>query len=803
MTVRLTRLLLSLLRFPGTRVRRARRLAMPRFAVLEDRRLLAAVLPVIDGFALDSNLDGTFDSVSPTGLVDVHKSTTSQATGLFEFAVPFHSDPEVITGLTNVKFRLYDYNAPQVLVYAYAGDGQLSLSDITAAGTLVATTTSGGLSNVTLPAGLLATLGNPTHIGFRVETNQGQICIYGVDQYPSNAAYYGANLEYTSVYATPQATLIDFNRLQHGGIIAEGSPYQGYPVYGSIYHHGAYRVVGGFSVYGTQSSQSTGSSAAASRFSTSSSGENYVLSRPDGLRFTLKSMKLSKDSADSPDATIVFTGTKADGTTVQQGGTADQLAGRLLEFAGFEDVVSVSWARPRRYYSTDTAPAYQFDDIHLESINPNTLATNLPPVLTDETITISEQQATGVIGQLTASAPEAGQTLTYTLVDGGAGLFTVSSTGVVTLTNGRGLDFESTFRYDLSMRVTDSGTPFRSDLGTVTIQLTDVVNDPQQTLTPVVDGDLANGVLDTTSTLMTVLGASVGLAEYDLSGVNLSQLRTAHLSVYVDPSGDLGMFRVYAYQGDGTLAVADGNRTRTYLGIVTPTGFGWQTIALDAAVLRSLVGSWSHVGLVLVNQTNIDPQLHTQESVIGGPRLTLGLWPNTAPVLNDMSLSLPEIYGGSAQLVATDADPSDRLTYTLVSSTLPGAFTLNSNGFLYSSNNALLDYETVPTVTLTVRVTDNGLPGLSDEATITINLTNQNETPVVSQLTINAGTLTPGALLGQVTATDADPTTLTYSIGNSGVFYNSTTGQYTYLRVAVRVIPDHWRDPLERRSCHQ
>ena len=83
---------------------------MPRFAVLENRMLLAAVLPVIDGFALDSNLDGTFDSVSATGLVDVHKSTTSQATGLFEFAVPFTS-----TVTASPAFRTTTMSTPFLL----------------------------------------------------------------------------------------------------------------------------------------------------------------------------------------------------------------------------------------------------------------------------------------------------------------------------------------------------------------------------------------------------------------------------------------------------------------------------------------------------------------------------------------------------------------------------------------------------------------------------------------------------------------------------------------------------------------
>src|SRR5262249_7116228 len=60
-----------------------------------------------------------------------------------------------------------------------------------------------------------------------------------------------------------------------------------------------------------------------------------------------------------------------------------------------------------------------------------------------------------------------------------------------------------------------------------------------------------------------------------------------------------------------------------------------------------------------------------------------------------------------------------------------GAFAISSStGQLTVANSAALDFETTPTFSLTVQVTDNGSPALSSAATVTINLGNVNEAPV-------------------------------------------------------------------------
>ena len=61
---------------------------------------------------------------------------------------------------------------------------------------------------------------------------------------------------------------------------------------------------------------------------------------------------------------------------------------------------------------------------------------------------------------------------------------------------------------------------------------------------------------------------------------------------------------------------------------------------------------------------------------------------------------------------------------------------MSAAGVITVANSTALDFETTPSFTLNVTVTDNGNPQLSDTAVITINLTNVNEPPVVN-LTFN------------------------------------------------------------------
>lgn len=137
------------------------------------------------------------------------------------------------------------------------------------------------------------------------------------------------------------------------------------------------------------------------------------------------------------------------------------------------------------------------------------------------------------------------------------------------------------------------------------------------------------------------------------------------------------------------------------------------------------------------------------------------------------------------RVTATDAE-NDTLTYAATGGTGAGIFTIDANtGIITVINSAALDYESGTTsYTLTIQVTDDGTPNLSDTETITINVLNvqENTAPIVDPLgpiSVGEDTLV-NTVIGTATATDAELNTITWSItaGNADNIFaiDSVTG---------------------------
>ena len=141
---------------------------------------------------------------------------------------------------------------------------------------------------------------------------------------------------------------------------------------------------------------------------------------------------------------------------------------------------------------------------------------------------------------------------------------------------------------------------------------------------------------------------------------------------------------------------------------------------------------------------------------------------NYTPTISDQTFSIAENTANNTevgQIVATDPDAGQTLTYEIISGNDLGIFTLANDGKLTVANNTNLDYEQHQSITLKIKVTDNGSPALSAEANITINITNVNEAPVwtsVDTITMNE----KETLKHTLTATDEDGDSLTYSVDN-------------------------------------
>ncbi len=152
------------------------------------------------------------------------------------------------------------------------------------------------------------------------------------------------------------------------------------------------------------------------------------------------------------------------------------------------------------------------------------------------------------------------------------------------------------------------------------------------------------------------------------------------------------------------------------------------------------------------------------------------------------------------QVASTDPDAYGRLSYSLTDSA-GGAYAINSStGVVTVANVALLNFETTPTTTITVRTTDQG--GLAFDKVVTINLTNVNEAPVSGLDTAaaveaggtsngTAGTNPTGNVLTNDTDVDAGDTKTVSGVAAGVVGSASTnvgsavTGTYGAINIAA------------------
>jgi hypothetical protein len=143
---------------------------------------------------------------------------------------------------------------------------------------------------------------------------------------------------------------------------------------------------------------------------------------------------------------------------------------------------------------------------------------------------------------------------------------------------------------------------------------------------------------------------------------------------------------------------------------------------------------------------------------------------NNPPVIQNQTFSVEENSPGGTlvgNILAVDPDNGQTLSYTIMSGNTGSTFAVSaSTGQITVANNTLLDFETNPVFNLTVQVADNGIPVMTDQAVITINLLDVNEAPVIDdQLFLLEQFSDNGTQVGTIVASDPDNgQQLTYSI---------------------------------------
>jgi len=353
------------------------------------------------------------------------------------------------------------------------------------------------------------------------------------------------------------------------------------------------------------------------------------------------------------------------------------------------------------------------------------LEVNSPPnlaAITNRTV------AEGTLLTFTNSATDPDipvQTLTYSLDPGSpAGASVDAATGVFTWTPS---EIQGPGTNTITVRVTDNGSPVFSDAKSFTVIITEVNSPPS--LNPIGNRSVNEG---------TLLSFTASASDPDLPAQTLT--------FSLDPGAPSGA-TINSASGLFTWAPSEAQGPATNNVTIRVTDSG--SPALSAFETISIV----------VNEVNSPPALNpiSNQSINEGSTLTF-----TA--------------------TAIDGDlPAQTLTFTLDPGAPSGAAINSGTGiFTWTPTEA----QGPATNSITVRVTDNGSPALSDVKTFSVTVNEVNSAPVLNA--IGNRSVNEGALLS-FTASASDPDlpahTLTFSLdpgAPAGTAINSASGLFTW-----------------------
>jgi VCBS repeat-containing protein len=367
---------------------------------------------------------------------------------------------------------------------------------------------------------------------------------------------------------------------------------------------------------------------------------------------------------------------------------------------------------------------------------------NEAPVINNQFFTVAENSSIGTaVGTVVSTDPDAGQAHVYSIVSGNEnGTFIISATsGIITIANSSALNFEENLSFAFVVKVQDNGVGNLSSQALITVSLSDVNENP------------------------TVNNQTFSVYEFVQNGTEVGTVQAN------DP--DAGQILSYT--------ITAGN-TNNAFAINSSTGL---ITTLNSAAISYL----SNPVFNLMIRVSDNGSGNLFDDCI----VTIHVLPeiNQPPVINDQTFFVNEnsINGSSVGFVeAYDPDAGQIINYSILSGNTADAFSINSlTGEITVSNSLALNYITNPVFTLTVNVQDNGTLSLEDQATITINLIDTNEPPVITDQLFSTTEHKPiGTQVCTVVASGSGSgNSLSYSIeaGNigNGFAINSNNGDLT------------------------
>ena len=289
-----------------------------------------------------------------------------------------------------------------------------------------------------------------------------------------------------------------------------------------------------------------------------------------------------------------------------------------------------------------------------------------------------DENTVGAIGAaMLATELNSGDTLTWSLTGANASLFAISSSGQLSVV-APGLDYEAAATRTVTVKVSD-GTD--SDSEDVTVKVNDIQDEEAEA--PVIGGGASQTITVAENTTSNI-GSAFSATDADGDAITWSKGGSAGIKFNINSAGQLSVKSDAGlnYEVDGaslqfTVIASDGNG-------------GSDSVAVS----------------VTVTDANDPP-------VIGGP--------------DSVSFTVAEnTPGGSAigtAFSASDADPSDTWNWSLGGAD-KDSFNI-TGGQLQLASGVTLDFETKPSHSITVIVTDNN--GDTASVAVTVTVTDAND----------------------------------------------------------------------------
>ncbi|MCK4662323.1 MAG: cadherin domain-containing protein [Bacteroidales bacterium] len=466
------------------------------------------------------------------------------------------------------------------------------------------------------------------------------------------------------------------------------------------------------------------------------------------------------------------------------------------------------------------------------------------PVISNQAFAIWEHSAVSfLVGTVAASDEDLpAQNLIFSIIAGNEDeAFAINnSTGELTVNNSDSVDYEIEQSKIITVQVVDDGTGTLSNQAEITVNLSNI-NDNAPIFNDTIvnvdenvnEGTLIVSLIATDADNLTGLsysivsgddneifhlqngnGHNLYLTKYDSINYELYQqfelvisvtdgdsIREANVTINVNDLNEYPVIETHYFNIDelssngtvaGTITATDPDIGQSlYYYIAYGNHY-------DVFVLDSVTGILTVSDSTQLNYEGSYPSYSLQVEVIDNGEPQLYTWNyiyiavndvNEPPVVENQTFFVNEnsypntIVGGVSY---THDDQGQAVTFSISNGNEDNVFNINENtGEITVAIRDSLDYETNPTFEFVVEVTDNFSPAMSDTATITINLYNVNEPPVIDDYTFTIDENSPyETLVGTVTAIDPENISIIYYFDTENLyppFTINSTGEITVI----------------------